>query len=161
MPIMDYSEYMSPELGLGRVSAMHGIRTESAPAAGNINWGAGVERSTTNPNQIAQYDGNGAFYGVAIESMFGEYRETDVSQFPGNVNYVANDAVNILRRGRIFVLVLEDVTAGQQAVADKTTGNFRPSGTATTTVSGVIGEFKTTTAANHLAELEINLPQNN
>lgn len=161
MPIMDYGEYMSSELGLGRTAAIHGLRTESAPAAGNINWGAAVQRDTTNANKIAQYDGTGALYGVAIASMFGEFRETDVSNFPDNIGYVVNDAVSILRRGRIFVLVLEDVQIGQQAVADKTTGNFRPSGTATSTVSGVIGEFKTTTAAGHLAELEINLPQNN
>lgn len=158
MPILDYSEYMSPELGLGRVAAMHGIRTESAPAASAINWGSALQLNAANPNKVEPYSGGTQpFYGISIESMFGEFRETDVSQFP-TAGYSANDAVSILRRGRIFVLVLEDVTNGQGAVVDNATANFRPQGTATTGVSGVVGVFKTTTLANHLAEVEINLP---
>jgi len=66
--------------------------------------------------------------------------------------------VSFLRRGRIWVEVVEDVTKGNQAVADNATGDFRPSSTATTGISGVVGVFKTSAVAGDLAQLEINLP---
>lgn len=157
MPILDYREYMDPELGLGRVAAMHGIRTESAAAAGDISWGAALQLNADDPNKVEPYAGGKPFYGIAIESMFGEFRETDVSQFP-DVHYVAQDAVSILRRGRIWVLVLEDVTKGQGAKVDNATANFRPETTAVVEVSAVVGVFKGNALANHLAEVEINLP---
>ncbi|MFX3616231.1 MAG: hypothetical protein ACE3JK_01705 [Sporolactobacillus sp.] len=148
---------MDPELGLGRVAAMHGIRTESAAAAAAINWGAALQLNADDPNKIEPFAGGKPFYGIAIESMFGEFRETDVSEFP-TANYVAQDAVSILRRGRIWVLVLEDVIRGQGAKVDNVTANFRPETTVVAEVSTVVGVFKNNALANHLAEVEINLP---
>lgn len=157
MPITNYSQYMPEELGKGKVSSYHDHRADSAAASETINWGVAVQLNATNPNKIDTYDGTGKFVGIAIANHFAETRVTsDVDTVQGA--YQANDAVSYLRRGIIFVQVLEDVIKGEDAVIDNATGDFRPSDTATVAKSAVVGIFKSSASANGLAQVEISLP---
>ncbi|GEM_PF-1174928 len=156
MPITQYPEYMNEPLGIGRIGLYPEHRADTLAAAETIPWGAAVQYGA-NAEQGEVYDGARPFRGVAIAGHHAEYRVADVNNdIVGQ--HVQYDAISVLRKGAIWVKVLEDVIKGDAAKADKTTGNFRPGGTATTTVSGVIGEFKTAALANGLALLEINLP---
>jgi|SRR5579875_953216 len=157
MPITNYSQYMPQELGKGKISSYHDYRADSAAAAENIDWGVAVQLNPTNPNKVETYKGTGKFVGIAIANHFAEYRLASVADDIDG-HYLANDAVSYLRRGVIFVEVLEDVVKGEEAVIDNATGNFRPSDTAVTQKSGVVGVFKTSASAGGLAQLEINLP---
>ncbi len=156
MPITDYPQYMDEPLGLGRIGLYPEHRADTLAAAETIPWGAAVQYAA-NPNRGEVYDGARPFRGVAIAGHHAEYRVANVNDdIVGQ--HAQFDPVSVLRKGAIWVKVLEDTDKGDGAVADQTTGNFRPDGTATTTVSGVIGEFKTAALANGLALLEINLP---
>lgn len=161
MPITSYDEYMSAPTGKGRVAQYPDQRADTLAANETIGWGKAVQYAT-NKNKADLYDGAGGakVIGVAIANHFAEYRSSNVSNAITG-EYSANDAVSVLRKGIIWVEVLEDVEKGDLAVADNTTGDFRPSDTATATVSVPIGEFKTSAAANGLAALELNLPLTN
>lgn len=156
MPITKYPQYMDEPLGIGRIGLYPEHRADTLAAAETIPWGSAVQYAA-NPEQGEVYDGVRPFRGVAIAGHHAEYRVADVNNdIVGQ--HLQYDAISVLRKGAIWVKVLEDVVKGDAAKADKTTGNFRPGGTATTTVSGVIGEFKTSALANGLALLEVNLP---
>jgi hypothetical protein len=157
MPITDYREYMAEELGKGKVSSYHDYRADSAGAAENIDWGVAVQFNAANPNKVEVFDGTGKFQGIAIANHYAEYRLASVADDVDG-HYSANDAVSYLRRGAIFVEVLEDVIKGDDAVIDNATGNFRPGDTATVEKSGVVGTFKTSASTGGLAQVEINLP---
>lgn len=157
MPITNYEQYMPQELGKGKVASYHDHRADTGAAAEDIDWGVAVQLNATNPNKVETYDGTGKFQGVAIANHYAETRLANVSDSV-NGKYSAGDAVSYLRRGIIFVEVLEDVVKGDEAVIDNATGNFRPADTTVTEKSGVIGVFKSSAAANGLAQLEINLP---
>lgn len=157
MPITDYREYMAEELGKGKIATLNDYIAESGAAAENIDWGVAVQYNAANPNRIETYKGTGRFAGIAVANHYAEYRLASVADDIDG-HYVANDAVSYLRRGIIFVEVLEDVIKGEDAVIDNATGNFRPSDTATIEKSAVVGVFKTSASANGLAQVEINLP---
>lgn len=157
MPIMNYDQYMDEVLGKGKIALYPDHRADTGAAAAPIEWGVALQYNPANPNQVKTYDGSGKFIGVAIANHYAETRLSDVSNDVDGT-YAAGDAVSILRRGVIWVEVLEDVMKGEEAVIDNATGNFRPSDTTTTGVSDVVGVFKTSAAAGGLAQLEINLP---
>ncbi|MEK4883471.1 hypothetical protein NST81_01900 [Bacillus sp. FSL W8-0223] len=146
-------EYMSPVLGLGKIASYQNYKADTLAASSDINFGAAVQMVSDNPEQCKAYDGSGEFYGVAIAKHF-------VPSFEGDKvgKYSQFEAVSVLRQGIITVKVEEDVIKGEKAVIDKATANFRPSGTSTTEVSGVVGIFKTSASGGGLAQLEINLP---
>lgn len=162
MPIFSYEQYMAQETGKGKLASYHDEHAETYSASEDIAWGLAVQNNAADPDKIDVYDGTVAngFVGVAIANHFaGEYRVNDVSTDPiTGTSYVAGQPVSTLRRGIIWVEVLEDVIKGKQAVVDNTTGNFRQKGSATATVSDAIGVFKTSAQAGNLAQLEINLP---
>lgn len=146
-------EYMSSNLGLGKIASYQSHQADTLAAAGDINFGAAVQIASDDPDKGKAYDGSGDFYGIAIAKHF-------VPSFEGDKigKYEQYDAVPVLRQGIITVKVEEDVIKGEQAVIDKTTANFRPKGTSTSTVSDVVGVFKTSASGGGLAQLEINLP---
>uniref|UniRef100_UPI0018E49ED9 structural cement protein Gp24 n=1 Tax=Mycobacteroides abscessus TaxID=36809 RepID=UPI0018E49ED9 len=148
---------MTEELGKGKIASYHDHRADSGAAAEKIEWGVAVQYNAANPNKIETYDGTGDVVGVAIANHYAETRLASVNDSVDGA-YVADDAVSFLRRGIIFVEVLEDVVKGEKAVVDNATGNFRPSDTVTVEKSAVVGVFKSSAAANGLAQLEINLP---
>ncbi len=156
--ITQYDQYMQEPTGKGRIASYHDHRADTGAAAAVIDWGRAVQYNSANPNKVDTYDGAaGSVVGVAISDEVTEYRVQNVDDAIVG-QYDANDPVSFLRRGRIWVEVVEDVTKGNQAVADNATGDFRPSSTATTGISGVVGVFKTSAVAGDLAQLEINLP---
>jgi len=159
MSITNYSEYMIESTGKGRVAQYPDQRADTLAANETIGWGRAVQYAAANKNRADLYDGaSGAkVVGVAIANHFAEYRSSNVNN-PITGEYVANDAVSVLRKGLIWVEVLEDVVRGDQAVADNATGDFRPSQTATAGKSAVIGEFKSSASTGGLALLEINMP---
>ncbi|MDF2657771.1 MAG: hypothetical protein K0Q94_562 [Paenibacillus sp.] len=157
MPITDYGQYMQEPTGKGRIALYPDYHADTLAAAGTIGWGRAVQYSATNKNRGELYTGARKAIGVAIANHYAEYRSTNVSNdIVGE--YVANDAVSVMRSGFIWVTVLEDVEKGETAVVDNATGDFRPSDTATATKSAVIGEFKTSALANGLAMLELKIP---
>ncbi|UZH06391.1 structural cement protein Gp24 [Heyndrickxia coagulans] len=157
MPILSYEQYMPEELGKGKVASYHDHRADTEAAGAPIDWGVAVQRKADDPEHIVTYDGTGKFIGVAIANIYAETRLPDISQGVDG-HYEQYDVVPVLRRGIVFVEVLEDVIKGDEAVIDNATGNFRPKGTATTAVSASVGVFKTSASAGNLAQLEVNLP---
>lgn len=156
MPITSYEQYMQEPTGKGRVALYPEHRADTLAAAEAIGWGRAVQYNAANKNRADLYDG-GKVVGIAIANHYAEYRSANVNNdIVGE--YAANEAVSVLRKGVIWVQVLEDVEKGEDAVADNATGDFRPSDTATVGKSAVIGVFKTSAVANGLAQLEINLP---
>ncbi|AFC32144.1 hypothetical protein PM3016_5444 [Paenibacillus mucilaginosus 3016] len=158
MPITSgYDQYMQEPTGKGRVALYPEHRADTVGAAGVVPWGKAVSYTATNQNRGEVYTGARKVAGVAIANHYAENRVTNINnEIVGQ--YETNDAASILRKGVIWVQVLEDVVKGDLAVADNATGDFRPSTTATTGKSGVLGEFKTSALANGLAQLELNLP---
>lgn len=65
--------------------------------------------------------------------------------------YEEGDAVNVVKKGRLWVKVSGEVTAGATAYVDDTTG--LPTATAGTAITG--GVFKSNASGGELAELEI------
>lgn len=162
MPILSYEQYMTPETGKGKLASYHDEHAETFGAGSDIPWGLALKQSPDDPDKVLKYDGadGSSFVGVAIANHFaGEYRVNEVSTDPiTGTFYATGQPVSVLRRGIIWVEVLEDVVRGKQAVVDNATGNFRQEGSATTEVSEAIGVFKTTAQSGNLAQLEINLP---
>lgn len=156
--ITQYDQYMQEPIGKGRVASYHDHRADTGAAVAALAWGRAVQYNSSNPNQVETYNGAaGDVVGIAISDEVTEYRVQNISdEIVGQ--YEKNDPVSFLRRGKIWVEVLEDVTKGDKAVADNATGDFRPSGTATTDVSAVVGAFKTSAVTGDLAQVEINLP---
>jgi hypothetical protein len=162
MPINSYEQYMTPETGKGKLASYHDEHAETFGAGADIPWGLALKQSPDDPDKVLKYDGaaGSAFVGVAVANHFaGEYRVDDVStgEITGTA-YPTGQPVTVLRRGIIWVEVLEDVIRGKQAVVDNETGDFRQKGSATATVSDTVGVFRTTAQAGNLAQLEINLP---
>jgi hypothetical protein len=151
--INTYGQYMEPTLGKGRIAEYPDHQADSLAAAETIEWGKGVSYDPANPNRAVTFDGTGKFVGVAVANHYAVNYAPDQ---PGA--YAQFDAISVLRKGRIYVEVLEDVTKGEAAVVDNTTGDFRPGDTATTTISAPVGQFKSSAAAGSYAILEINLP---
>lgn len=155
MPITSYDQYMSEELGKGVIAEYRSSHADSKAAGGDIPFGVAVELGAANKNTVVQFTG-GAPYGVAVARHFNEYVNTTDAEAK---KYVENDAVPVLRKGVIWVEVIEDVEAGQAVKVDNATGNFRPEGTATAeTVAFPGAVFKSSAIAGGLAKLEINLP---
>ncbi|KAB8139273.1 hypothetical protein F9U64_01215 [Gracilibacillus oryzae] len=149
-----YPQYMEESIGKGRLAEYPETRADSGAAAESINWGVGVEYS--GDEQVVTYAG-GTFRGIALAQTFGEYRVNNISDDIEGA-YEQYDAVSFLRKGIVWVEVEEEVSKGDAAVCDSATGNFRAEGTEATTISGVVGEFKSSAVAGELAKLEINLP---
>ncbi|WP_426447577.1 structural cement protein Gp24 [Paenibacillus sp. S-38] len=157
MPITNYDQYMPEAIGKGRIAQYPEHRADTLGANGVIGWGRAVQHTATNKNRGEVYNGTSKVVGIAIANHYGEYRVTNLhNEITGQ--YENNDAASVLRKGVIWVQVLEDVVKGDLAVADNATGDFRPSTTATAGKSAVIGEFKSSATANGLAQLEVNLP---
>ncbi len=157
MPITSYDQYMSEELGKGVIAEYRSSHADSKAAGGDIPFGVAVELGATNKNTVVQFAG-GVPYGVAVARHFNEYVNTTDAEAK---KYVQYEAVPVLRQGVIWVEVVEDVTAGQKAVADNATGNFRATTTDGTTTFGVEfpgAVYKSSAIAGGLAKLEINLP---
>lgn len=96
------------------------------------------------------YSADDTFRGVSVATQ----KEQDSS---GNVQYVANEAVSVMRQGVIWVETSKAVNADSAAYVDMTgaIGKFTDASSGNIATGGV---FRSTVAAAGLAKLEVNLP---
>lgn len=143
-------QYMNPEIGLGKIANYQDVQADSASVGEALKFGAPVEFADGVAKKLTT---KGNFYGVVIAKEF-------VPELSGEKvgKYDEKEMVPVLRRGTICVQVAEDVVSGEKAVVDTTKGQFVPSDSTSTTISEVVGVFKTTAQAEGLAHVEINLP---
>jgi len=154
MAITDYyGTETDKELGEGVLGEYPDTQadTKANTTGGYLDFGVGVQLTSANENAVEVYDGTGTFYGITLAQKFGD---TDYDA----VGYEDNMPVAVLRKGTVWVKVLEEVTAGEMVVADDTTGLFRPASTAETLIHAINGQFKTSAGADELALVEIILP---
>lgn len=124
---------------------------ESHPAQAAIGFGLGVVRHAAGDNRVrlpAVADTAALLMGIALH----EQKES-------LIGYVANDAVNVLRRGIAWVLVNDTVADGEDvfvvnAVADF--GKFRNDNT--NAIALATGKFRSAAVSGGIAKVEINLP---
>lgn len=83
---------------------------------------------------------NGKFLGIAQRTLF-------------NDSYKTGMTVNVLKKGRLWVRVLGEVKAGDDAYVNDTNNAFTATATGGTQIPG--GVFKSDAADGELAELEI------
>lgn len=150
MPIPIGQQYMNPEVGLGKIASYQDVQADSALVGEELPFGAPVEFSDGVAKKLTA---SGDFYGITIAKEY-------VPELFGDKDgkYDEKEMVPVLRRGTICVQVAEDVVSGEKAVVDTTKGQFVPSDSTSTTISAVVGVFKTTAQAEGLAHVEINLP---
>ncbi|SHL42123.1 hypothetical protein SAMN05720470_10838 [Fibrobacter sp. UWOV1] len=97
----------------------------------------------TNKTAGADAVAGGTFIGIA------SYTTAEMM----NCGYNAGDHVNVLKKGRLWVLVDGEVLAGQAAYINNSTGKFTANSSSATAIAG--GVFKSNAASGRLAELEI------
>lgn len=106
---------------------------------------AATTLGATQPTWSVAYSGNSVFRGIALHT----HKVDGV--------YAANDAVNIARKGVVWVKVGAAVTKDSTAYVDLATadGSFTSTSSNNLATGGV---FKSTTTGAGLAKLQINLP---
>jgi hypothetical protein len=145
-----YTQYMSAGVAGMKVDSRED-EVESFAAEGAVSFGAPVVAGTDTAVQVKQ--GTGTFRGVAL-------RTSAVSrQASGTDGYADTDAVNVLRKGMVWVPVLEDVAADgavtrSVATSGDTAGKW---GTATGTAV-TNGVWRSAGTSGGLAKLELILP---
>lgn len=148
-----YGTMMDKELGPGVLGEYPGIQadTKANGETGYILPGLAVQLVPGSPGAVELFDGTGVFYGIVTATKVGgdDYEE---------LGYAANKPVPILRKGTLWVEVVEEVVAGDGAVIDEATSKFRPVNTDTVAVTPFNGQFKTSASAGELALLEVLLP---
>lgn len=136
---------------------------ESFAAEGAVPFGYGVVAGTAD-NQVAVASADDeTFMGVAIFTHAVEQGIDESAskgeQYSTGAEYRDGDAVNVLRRGRVYVTVTDDVSAGDTAYVDVTTtgeeGQFTNDSTDNLATGGV---FRTSADSGELAVVEVNLP---
>jgi hypothetical protein len=144
---------MTEETGIGRV-AQTGYEAQPCIAEDAIPFGVAVKRGV-GLQGVVVYDGaaGSVLAGIAIDNGRG-------SRTLGATNqYNVQTPVPVMRKGSVWVRVLEDTGAGDTVKIDHATGHFRPSATveanATVLPSAVVIRGA---VANGLAMLDINLP---
>lgn len=152
-----YDNTMPEETGKGRIAEYKDVSADTKAAGGEIGFGKVVELDETGEKAI-QFEG-GVPFGIAMAKHFAEY---DPKVIPEGVDvnvYKEFDAVSVVRKGIVWVEVLEDVVAGDAVAVDDATGDFRPGDTAETDSTELPGaQFKSSAIAGNLAKVELNLP---
>lgn len=136
---------------------------ESFAAEGTVPFGYGVVAGTAdNQVEVAGDDGDD-FVGI---SLFCHTRPQGIDQsaakgeqFSTGAEYRDGDTVNVLRRGRVYVTVTANVSAGDDAYVDVLTsgeeGQFTNVSTDNLAINGI---FRTSADSGELAVVEVNLP---
>lgn len=149
MAQLNYSYDTEPGLpGMIADSSFHDIVGELAASA-DIGFGLGLKRNTTNGKQCDIVNNVAdSFFGIAV-----------FTNVVGG-KYFATDAVNIMRKGRIWVPVTVSVTYDEPAYVDVATGRLTNVSTGNVATGG---SFKYPWTfdlgkVNNISILEINLP---
>lgn len=152
MPITSYEKYMSEAKAKGKLANYQDYSAETKGAAAAIAYGIAVQLGGDRET-VVPFAG-GTFEGVALAQEPHDWVNNANDQ-----SYPVNSPVAVVTKGVLWVEVEEDVLTGDTPVVDNTTGNFRPSTTATATVTALpSAKFRSSAAAGGLAQLEINLP---
>ncbi|WP_406944493.1 hypothetical protein ACJA3J_15075 [Halobacillus sp. SY10] len=153
MAITEYNKYMPEAQGKGKLANYQDYSAETKAAAEDIPYGVAVQLGTD--RETVSVFAGGSPVGIALAQEPNDWQDPNAN----NQLYKAQMPVAIVRKGPIWVEVEEDVNIGDKAVADNSTGNFRPEGTATSNIVAFpTAVFKTAALAGELAQLEINLP---
>lgn len=136
---------------------------ESFAAEGNVPFGYGVVAGTAD-NQVAVAAADtDSFVGVSVFTHAVpqgiDLTAAEGEQYTTGAEYRDGDAVNVARKGRVYVEVTANVTAGEAAYVDVTTtdeeGKFTNVSTDNLATGGV---FRTDASTGDLAVIEVNLP---
>ncbi len=148
----------------GQKAGLDFDHVESYAAEGAVPFGVGVVLGTDPAKQVAVAAADtDSFAGV---SVFTHRQEQGIdqgasmgAQYSTGAEYRDTDAVNTLRRGRVWVEVTAEVAAGEDAYVDVETsgeeGKFTNVSTSNLATGGV---FRTGADVGELAIVEINLP---
>lgn len=137
---------------------------EGFAAEGTVPFGVGLVAGTDAEKQVAvPDDDSGTFIGVSLfthRQVQGiDQDAASGEQYSSGAEYRDHDTVNVLRRGRVYVEVTEDVSAGDDAYVDVTTSGEEGKFTNVTTDNlSTGGVFRTGADTGELAVVEINLP---
>ena len=147
----------------GQKAGLDFDHVESFAAEGTVPFGYGVVAGTAdNQVEVAGDDGDD-FVGI---SLFCHTRPQGIDQsaakgeqFSTGAEYRDGDTVNVLRRGRVYVTVTANVSAGEDAYVDVLTsgeeGKFTNVSTDNLATGGV---FRSSASTGELAVVEVNLP---
>jgi hypothetical protein len=124
---------------------------ESHPAQAAVGFGLGVVRHAAGDDRVrlpAGADASAAFMGIALH----EQKES-------LIGYLANDSVNVLRRGKAWVLVNDTVADGEPAFVVNAVGDFGKFRNDNTNAIVVpTGVFRSAAVSGGIAIVEINIP---
>lgn len=148
----------------GQKAGLDFDHVESFAAEGAVFFGAGVVAGT-DPEKQVEVAGSDtdSFVGISVfthrqEQGFDQSASGGAQSSTG-AEYRDGDAVNVLRRGRVYVEVTAEVEAGDAAFVDVETsgeeGKFTDVSTNNLATGGV---FRTGADVGELAIVEINLP---
>ena len=133
------------------------VESFAAEGAGGIGFGLAVIAGTDKTKQVKlPAAAGGVFRGVTLAEQAQEHTSVGGS----TVKYAQYDAVNVLRRGAIVVVVCAEVHADAAAYfmnSGPTAGQFLQSDNAGTDPVPE-GVFRTSTTGAGLAVLEVNMP---
>lgn len=148
----------------GQKAGLDFDHVESFAAEGAVFFGAGVAAGTDPEKQVAVVAADtDDFMGVSLfthkQAQGIDMAASMGDQYSTGAEYRDKDTVNVLRRGRVYVEVTAEVTAGEDAYVDVLTdgeeGKFT-NVSADNLATG--GTFRSGADVGELAIVEINLP---
>lgn len=148
----------------GQKAGLDFDHVESFAAEGAVFFGAGVAAGTDPEKQVAvAADAADDFMGISLFTHK-QVQGIDMAasmgdQYSTGAEYRDKDTVNVLRRGRVYVEVTAEVTAGEDAYVDVlTTGEEGKFTNVATNNLATGGTFRSGADVGELAIVEINLP---
>lgn len=146
-------DYEQPIGQAGQIADLGPRYVRTRVAEGAIAFGRALATGTASPQVVVMSDVGEEFEGVAL---FTHNRENQL--YDSNLGYIDKDAVNVLRQGRVYVEVTDDVADGDTAYVDVTNGKFTNTDNAGANPEVPTGRFTMSASAGGLSILEINLP---
>lgn len=140
---------------IGQLEGTRPYVMESYAAEGTVEFGRAVMAGTDVDKQVKIPTSAGQlFRGVSVSTW-----ATEQNPNTGDGTYYAKDSVNVLRRGVVWVEVLDAVSTDEAAYFYTANGKFTSTNPQDNTVDQVpTGIFRSSADAGGLAKLEINLP---
>jgi len=152
MAITNYDKYLPVAQSKGKLATFQDYSAKTKAAAEVIPYGVAVQLGEDKETVIVCNGGTPT--GIALAQEIHDWVNDAKDK-----NYQTNMPVAVVRKGVVWIEVVEDVSIGDKANVDTTTGDFIPAGTETAeSVEFPSAVFKTNTIAGELAQLEINLP---
>lgn len=150
MSITNYGKYMPPAGKAGQLANYQEYAADTYAAKEVIPYGAAVQL-TMDGTGITPLKAGGTPIGVALARDIHDYTTNADDQ-----KYVVDQPVAVVKRGNIFVTAGGDITNGAAVKVDPATGKFVATGETAIAFSSAV--FRATATADHLVQIEINLP---